>query len=282
MIRTWVVGSLVLGLVAAPVLGQTGGTDDSSSNTSLADQSPSENVRSAAVQARAPGTVVDNALTRHRDRASARLAAQRGASTSELAAEDDSGDGTTGSTSGLGDLGSLLGSLGGIDLSSILGGLTGGTGGSGTNGNVLGGGNSTGSGGSNVPSNITPEAIALLESFGFNVGDLFAGDSTGTTNKALDPTDDTIDLTAQASDATQQKFGLRWANAMLSALFTGFAQIVRSSAVVDNVAQAFAPLFEDNSQTTTDSDEATSKASHERPLRDLLKGVPSRVFLLGA
>ena len=146
-------------LMAASAFGQA--TTGTTTNTSVADNTPTENLVSAG--ARGPSTVIDAARARHLRLRDNRLAYQHGAGdASDVSNAVDAGTGTgTGSGTGsddltgaLGDLinsgglGSLAGLLGGdFDLNSLLGGTSG----------------TSGSSNPNIPSNLPPEVLQMLE-----------------------------------------------------------------------------------------------------------------------
>ncbi len=248
-------------LFSATVIASVAVAQSSSTGSeSLADRDPSQNVSAGAVAERAPGQVVQGALARHRELAAARLAYQRGdgeAPVSGGGTTGGSGSSSGGSSGGLFD--GLLGDILGSDVGGALGGLLGGgTGGSGTDG------------GSGIPSNITPEVLALLEQFGINIDDVFpsGGSSSGTSVSGsnlpniVNKSDDRSQTVADP-DAQEPKFTVRWADALLGSFFDALNAGIRLNLFVDLLESLFRPLLIPDSgeeQTTT-----SKPASVHRP-----------------
>ncbi len=220
--------------------------------TGLEDQTPAENVTGGAVRGRAPGLIVNTARAAHSQRAAERLAAQRAGDTSVLAPEEVATAFSSGSNGGLTDLvGDLLGGVTGLDLGGLLGGLTGNTGtttgtGTGTTGEATGG---TG----NIPSNITPEAIALLEANGFDVNELFA------------QTRETPEVKQVTQDATTEepRFMVRWADSILSQMFFALTTTLNSSLFVDFLVDAITP---EGTSTTDDGTASDNDGTDGTPV----------------
>lgn len=248
--------AFVLGLAGAAVgVGQTPTTGNTAGTDVLSDRTPAENVAGGSVRQRSPGLVVKQAIAEHQTRNNARVAAQRAGDASVLAPAGLLG-GSASSNPLTNLLGNLLGGLtgGSGGLGSLLGGLTGTTGTPTTtpsttatppNNITAGPGNlTTGTGSatgtnSNVPSNLTPEAIALLEANGFDVNQLFA--------QSRDAAADKPDSRAQTAPTTptttqqQPKFLVRWADAMLTTLFTALTVGFQSPDFVDRLVQFLSP-----------------------------------------
>lgn len=245
--RMLVVAAVVGTGLSAASLAQTAGAGE---DDSVTDRTPLENVGAGAVQQRAPGNLVRAAIGVHAERAAARLAAQRGGDASELSPELTP---TTPGSSGnslIDLLGNLLGGMGGLgDLSGLLGGLEGAgiagrppdTGGPSDTGVIGTGTGAPGAGAGAIPGNLPPEALALLEANGFNVGDLTAraqgaaaaGDKPGGRQQTT-PEPPTI-------PEQEPKFITRWANAMLQTLFTALAVGVSTPDFVDLLVEALTP-----------------------------------------
>jgi hypothetical protein len=242
-----VLGVLCVGLAGlVPVRAQDGNEDPNAATT----QSVLEKVQGGAVRDRAPGRIIDAARARHQALRDDRLAAQRSGDTSGLAPEEQNALNLSGGGNALTNLlGNLLGSgiLGGLtsggsgsDLSGLLGGLTGG----GTNTGVTSGTSDANSPtGSNIPSNIPPEAIQLIQDAGIDVNSLFAkplqSESTADTFDASTKTQSR----AQQADQGEPKFVVRWADAMLSTLFTALAVGFQSRDFVNLLADFIRPIF---------------------------------------
>jgi hypothetical protein len=236
----------LLGLLAAlllvipPAGAQSSGGDPSdSSDSGLADNSPADNATGGAVQERAPGRWIDAARARHRDLADARLAAQRSGDTSSLAPEPIS-FGAADSLGGL--LGGSLTDLISTFLGSGLGGSIATPTAGGQNGGTTGGGGDF--------SNLPPEVIQMLAGAGISLSDLNQKSIQDSGDSASDKTADR----AQTSDSqTERDFRVRWADAMLSTIFTSVAVALQSQDVIDGLKDLFRPLFTPP-ETDTDSD----------------------------
>lgn len=229
---------------------------------SLADRSPSANVRSAAVQQRAPGNIIRQAIARHRglinDRVTAARTGQSSADNNGTAGNTTSSTttptSTTGGAGGSNILGNLLsgGLLGGGNLTNLIGSLTNNTP-SATPSNS--GGNGTGSTGGatnnpNIPPNITPEVISLLQSFGININDVFPPPDSANRQQAR-PADST-GLRAQQqtppaggnnNTANQPKFLTRLVDSLLSTIFNALVLGVQTQAFIDSIKNQLRPLF---------------------------------------
>lgn len=182
-------------------------TTDTTTSTDLSQNSPLENVKAAAVGARAPGRIVTAARTRHTSLTTDRLTFQRSGGSevpdSFMIASNSSSSSSTDLLSSL-----LGGLLGGGDLSSLLGGLTGGTGTTDTTGDTTG--NTSG---------LPQEVIDMITNAGINVNDIPS--ATGRVRDATSTTDTKTSSRAQTTTpTTQEPFRVRWANAMLSTFFT--------------------------------------------------------------
>lgn len=266
---------LIIAWASAACLAQSSSGDtgsDASTTTSLADQTPLVNVKSGAVAERAPGLIVNAARAAFLERKSTRREAQTTGETSVLSATSGLTGLTTGSSNAISDLlgdvlgSGLLGSIGGQlgNLTGLLGNLGGSQTGTTTTSSGSSGSSTTNS---NVPSNLTPEAIRMLEDAGFDVNELFAqsrdeGDAakTASTASTLAGTSDNSiagilksDSRAQTADTTETKFVMRWADAMLSTLFSGIVLAINSSPFVDALTDALRPIFFPTTDTSTDT-----------------------------
>lgn len=252
-------------VVAAALFTISASAQTSSTTTeTVADRAPSENVRSGAVSERAPGNIVQDALARHSQLAADRLERQR--SGGNVGNGDGESSGSSGSDSGSGSssdmFGGLLGDILGGGLLGGVGDLLGGSSGSST------GDSSTETGGSSgVPSNITPEVIALLEQFGIDINDVFPSGSsnTGSTNSSgtsgsVNRLKGTSTFQTNGTDTPTEeepKFVVRWGNALLGALFDAIESGVKLNAFVNLLEDIFRPLLIPDSTSNT----ATSKPS---------------------
>lgn len=248
---------------ATSVFAQTSST----TTETIADRSPSENVRGGAVSERAPGNIVQDALARHSQLAADRLAFQRGSGDLGNGSGESSGsssDSSSGSSSGSDMFGGLLGDILGGGLLGGVGDLLGGSSGSTTDGS------STGTDGtSDIPSNITPEVLALLEQFGININDVFpsgssSSDSSSTTGTSgsVNQLKGTSTFQTNGTDTTTEeepKFVVRWGNALLGALFDAIQSGVSLNAFVNLLEDIFRPLLiPDSTSDGTTSKSATS------------------------
>lgn len=239
---------------AALAQSTTTGTTTTNSGTSVADaiefgamatRPPAENVRAGAVAQRAPSAVISAARARH-----AALRATRIEFQATAGGERDVTTGTTSTSSNSlssllsGVLGSTgLSSLAGLDintLTSLLGSATGTTGTTGT-------GMSGSTTNSNIPSNLTPDVIAALSAAGINVNDLYPPSGTSTTTGSSgrsksSSSGDKVDSRSQTT-TTQPSFAVRWANAMLSTLFTGIVVGMQTPDFIDLLANNLRPIL---------------------------------------
>lgn len=248
---------------AASAFGQVS-TTGTTSAPSVADQTPTENLTTAG--ARGPSTIVSAARARHLALRKNRLAYQHGQGTDTSGTgSDSSGSGSSSGTDDLtgalgdlinsGGLGSLAGLLGGnLDLGSLLGGT--GTGGTGTSGN------------SNVPSNLTPEVLQMLESAGIDINDVFpSGTSKATSsdsktaarsqNILQDRWPGKTEAVSQSTDATdEQSFAERWKQQMALTFFrnafTGITAGLSSPQLIQNIEDFFRPILRPDSVDTSD------------------------------
>jgi hypothetical protein len=264
-------------LVSALVLAAVQ-TSSAQSTTPLSERTPSQNVRGSAVRERAPGLTVNQARQRHAALIAERVTGSRSGSGSQAASQASATAGTTGGT------GSTLGGLAGLlsnpaisaliaqaSSSGLLSQLTGGALGGLTSGGSLGGltlgattnqpvqaGTPATSANPNIPPNVTPDVIALLESAGIDINEVFpptqSGSSTttsqtsGQTRKSAQPAASTATSTktearSQQQSTDQPKFAVRWANAMLETTFTSLVLAFSSSAFVDLLADWLRPIF---------------------------------------
>lgn len=213
-----------------------------------ADKTPFENNAPGAVQERSPGTIVQAALAKHTAMNNERLARQRSGLPQESGTSGTSSGSSTGTTltSTISDLlgSGLLGDLGGS-----LGGLLGGAGGSTTN--------------PNIPSNLTPEVLALLASAGIDINDVFPADGS-TASSAVRESDTKSDARSQTTTPDEPKFKIRWANAMLDTLFTSLVFAFQTPTFIDFLASRLEPiLFEPPADESTQKAVAPAEAPQE-------------------
>ena len=216
----------------------------------LDDRQPAENVRGGAVYERAPGRVVDFARARHMGLRDARLAAQRTGETSALAPEP-------GTITGLGSSQNPYLGL----ISSFLNTGLGGAFNTGTGDTGSAGGTSSG---------LPPEVIQMLTSFGIDVNSLNL--------KANQNSDADVTAPAKAAETSQasttqeeRDFVVRWADAMLSTMFTSLTVAVslQNTDFVDLLKDLFRPLFglEDPNADASDGTTSSSRGHSERVYR---------------
>jgi hypothetical protein len=221
--------ALLLSLPAA--WGQTDGS--SADSNSLADNQPADNVTGSAVAARAPGLIVNLARARHRALADERLGAQRSGQTWLLMPESTDAAGTTDSLSNLfgGSISSLIGSF----LNS---------GATGSVGDLLGG--TSGGSSSSDFSNLPPEVLQMLANAGIDLNDL-----QNATQKQKEDSNSEATLSPKTStraqtsttDQTEPTFVVRWADAMLSTVFTAVSVAFRTQDFIGLLKDAFRPIF---------------------------------------
>ncbi len=259
-----VLSAVMIAGSAAAQQATTGTTTTGTATTqSVGENSPTENL--LTVGERGPGTLIDAARARHLRLRDNRLAYQHGADTGTgTGSTSGSGTGTTTNTGttdlsdtlsglinsgGLGSLAGLLGS-GNLDLGSLLGGGSTGTTGTGSTG--------TSTTGSNIPSNITPEVIAMLQGAGFNIDELFPASGTqkatsrsqeldsATTSILLDRWPGKVDAVSQTT-TDERSFGERWKTEMalsfFRVVFNSITAGLSSQAFISNVADVLQPVF---------------------------------------
>lgn len=264
---------IALGLAMA---GFSASGQTTSAPAGLDEQSPQENARMGRVAERAPGRIIDEARSRHSGLRDNRLEYQH---TGIAESDGTSSDGTTSSSS----------STGGLDtssLSNLLGSFLSGGGlnllqGSNLFGSTSGGSTSTStSTNSNIPSNITPEVIQMLQGAGIDINDVFPADS-GTaktqarqqssdaqiSNILLDRWPNKSSQTAQTATSDDEydndpNFRIRWSNAMLSTLFTSLVVGMQTPEFINLIKDAIRPAIQ--GITNTGDASAASKTSTER------------------
>lgn len=225
-------------------------TDTTDTPTSLADRTPSENVRGGAVRERAPGNLITDARARHTELAADRRERQTSGNTGDGQTPDQGGISPAGggSSGGIGDL--LSGALDSGLLDTLLGG-------GGLNGLLGGGTTGATSGGTG---NLTPEAIQMLTDAGFNVGDFNL--------KQRDPASDATTVAKVGSrqqtipglptDEEEEPFRIRWADAMLSTIFTSLVFAFQTPDFISFLEDLIRPvirpdLTDDNSNSKTNN-----------------------------
>ncbi len=215
----------VLLLLAAPAAWAQTSANRSAPN--LADNPPAVNARGGAVQERAPGRLIDFARARHMQRTADRLAAQRSGDTFTLAPEP----GTTGAASGAGNLISNL--LGGLSPSLINSFLGTGLGGTGTGNTGSTGGNTSG---------LPPEVLQMLAGAGIDISGLnLKSNNDAATTTGEQPKESSR---AQANNVQEERdFVVRWAEAMLSTVFTSLAIAVQTTDFIDLIKDIFRPIL---------------------------------------
>jgi len=224
-------GLCALWLLSGSVVWGQSSTNGTSSST-VADNPPADNVRGGAVRQRAPGLIVQSAIARHQSLARARRTAQLTGDTSGLVGDQSTS--SSGSSSNSGSNSGLSGLLGG-SISSLLNTFLGS--GSGTT--------NTGTSGSSL-TNLPPEVIQMLTNAGINLSDL-----TGSTQKSRDvsASSDESSLRAQSSGTSgtgttqDRKFIARWADAMLSTVFTSLSVAFQTQNFITLLKDFFRPIL---------------------------------------
>jgi len=213
----------------------SGSNNDEASGTSLADQPPAENVRGGAVWQRAPGRIIDLARARHMGLRDLRLSAQRSGETATLAPEPAAGSELGGSLSSLfgGSFSSLINTFLNSGLAGALGGQTGGS--------LQPAGNSADSGGTDF-SNLPPEVLQMLAGAGIDLKDL---NQKQNEESSTESAAQLKSFTRAQTNGGQQepKFVVRWADAMLSTLFTAITVGFQTQDFIDILKDVFRPLF---------------------------------------
>jgi hypothetical protein len=245
MKRSFVGMGIALLLITPAAWAQSATGDTGSDAGGLADNPPAENVRGGAVRERAPGRIIDFARARHRELSESRLGAQRSGETSALAAEPLAG-GSSGSLTSLlgGSISDLISTFLGSGVAGGLGGMLGGTGTTDATGAAAGG-----SAGGDL-SNLPPEVIQMLTGAGISLSDLSQKTREDTSQVSAGPSKTTF--VAQDSGVPQERsFKVRWADAMLSTIFTSAAVGFQTQDFIDVLKDLFRPLF---TPPDTDSD----------------------------
>lgn len=255
----------------------TGTATTGTTSSTLADRSPGENVRRSAIVERAPGQIVNQVRADHTARTQARLGAQRSGDTSSLLAPERAPGATAGNGTGGGGLTDLLsGALNSGLLGSLGGLLGGGANNNGANNNAAGGAAANSGTGAaaadtsanpNIPSNLTPEVIALLQASGININDVFpAQNATARSQQSLSTSTaaSKTDARSQTADA-QPSFRVRWADAMLSTLFTAVVVGLQTPDFVNTLVDLIRPIFFPNTPATTNTTTTAAGANNATP-----------------
>jgi hypothetical protein len=256
--RRLIAGSCTLLLLITPV---TWAQTSQGQADSLDDRQPSENVRGGAVHQRAPGRVVDFARARHMGLRDARLAAQRSGDTSTLLPESDTITGVSGSQNPfLGLISSFLNT---------------GLGGASNTGTASGGTGSAGGSSSGLP----PEVIQMLTSFGIDVNSLNLKANESSAADATAPAKE-AETSQTSTTGSERDFVVRWADAMLSTMFTSLTVAVsaQNTNFVDLLKSLFRPLFGLKDPNADASDGTTSSSSRGDSERVYCQCEPSHGF----
>jgi hypothetical protein len=240
------VAALLLGLVSAAWSQEANG---SNSGFDITQGPPGPKVRGAAVRARAPGRVVNEAR--------ARLTGESTRTGSYFNTGGSATNGTTGNrNTGSSGFSSGGGLLGGLDLAGLLGqfansgllpsllnsgggSLTGALGrGQSAGGSSAVGTRNNATGNSNIPPNITPEALQMLQDAGFNIDDLFPPRSGGTGSTS------TVKASGRSQQQTEQTpFVIRWGNAVLQTTFAAIVLAFQTPDFRDLLVDMLRPIF---------------------------------------
>lgn len=213
--------------------------DDDDGSNSLGDNTPFQNVDPNAVAVRAPATWIDEARSRHNELSEARLAAQSTGDVSSLLP----GSNTSSSTSDSDDSSASTDDSSSSDDST-----------------------------SSLPS----EVLELIAAAGIDISGLSLKSSNA------DETSTTDDQTSKSSSSTlsssdeDRDFIVRWADSMLSTLFTSLAVVVQTDTFIERIKDVFRPLL---GVESSDDDETTSSLRLKRPRGAYPGGTGTRPLL---
>lgn len=213
---------IILAAAAVASAQDTGTTSDG-----LTDKTPFENNASGAVAGRAPGTIIQAALSKHTQANNDRLSRQRSGltadSSSDNASQATSGDSSGSLSSTLSDLlgSGILGSLG-----SSLSGLT---------------------GSSSDSSSLPPEVLALLQQAGIDPNAAIAA-ANSSTARVVD--NSKVESRSQTT-TSQPSFRVRWTNAVLDTVFTSLVFAFQTPTFIDFLAQQLEPILFEPADTST-------------------------------
>lgn len=230
MKRLLTLGCIAMLFVTPALMAQTVTSGSDTQLTTLADNKPIENTSGSAVRQRAPGLIVTAALARHTALRDARLEAQHSGDNSNLLPEGSDSESTSSTSSTSGLLSNLLSSIS-PSLSTLLN-------------------DSTSSTSSTDFSNLPSEVLQMLSSFGISLSDLQNAKTTNSTSSTKQSS-----LTAQSTTTSttteESDFVVRWANAMLSTMFTTLTVAVQTTDFINLMKDIFRPLFGIEEESTS-------------------------------
>lgn len=246
---------------------------------------------SGSTNSNRPAVWTQNARSRHQEIQQARLygggyipeGSTLGAESSGSSSSGGLSDllGSLGGSTGLSGLLSsvvnsgLLGSLG-SSLGSTSAGSTGSSSGSTETGN-----GTTSTGGStssnpNIPPNVTPEVIAMLEGAGIDINEVFPPDDTGSSSSTGSRSKSVFGSAAQSTNPPtvveeEDSFRTRLINALLETTFAALILAFQNQAFIERIADAirptFGPILNPDAYNTEEDDatEETGEESEETP-----------------
>ncbi len=230
--------ALTVGLVATLFIA-TGWAQDDDPNATLAEKSPAQNVRAAALHARAPSNWVNAARARHAELINARVNGPRFGNAVQDQQDQGAADsaGSTSGTSGLGDLITQLTGSGALgSLANLFTGATGlGTG-------TTAGTGSAATGASDDFPDIPPEALAMIEAAGIDITDLFAKSRDDNASGAIAELP-SKDVVSRAQSQDSRKFHARLVDSLLSTFFTALSVGFQTSEFIDSLKGFLRPIF---------------------------------------
>lgn len=238
--------AVTVGLVATLFIA-TGWAQDDDPNAPLAEKSPAQNVRAAALHARAPSNWVNAARARHAELINARVNGPRYGNPVQDSQEQGTAgsDGSTSGTSGLSDLitqltgSGALGSLANLFTgASGLGGTSTSTGGNGVLGSV---GPSTGDTSDSL-AGIPADALAMIAAAGIDITDLFAKSRDDNASGAIAKLP-SKDVVSRAQSQDSRKFHARLVDSLLSTFFTALSVGFQTSEFIDALKGFLRPVF---------------------------------------
>ncbi len=239
------VAALLFSLVPAAWSQEANG---SNSGFDITQGPPGPKVRGAAVRARAPGRVVNEARARHTGESSRTGSYFNTGGSAASGAAGSRNAGSSGSSSGSGllgglDLAGLLGQFANSGLlpsllNSGVGSMTGASGSAGSG--STGGTRNNATGNSNIPPNITPEALQMLQDAGFNLDDLFpsGSGSAGSASPAK-----AAGRSQQQQQTEQTPFVIRWGNAVLQTTFAAIVLAFQTPDFRELLLDVLRPIF---------------------------------------
>lgn len=255
MVRALAVTLVVTGLLTL----SAGAQSTTTTATSLADSTPQENVSGGSVALRAPGTWIQDALSRHAMLMAKRVNGPRfGNSTDPNTQTNESASSSgSGSSASAGSLTDLISSLGGTGtVGSLIGSLSGGS-------TTTSGSDSSGT------DSALAELLALAAQYGGTQQTKNAGTTQATSIKSstarsstrefggalgrLPKAEQLYQSSTTTTDTTDSSFRIRWSNAMLQTFFTALGIGLQTSQFVTVLKDALRPLVYPTETESTDA-----------------------------